>query len=98
MLLKHETEPSFCLVIFDLGNSKRAKVVVYRELEGNLQTAKLLAVKEALSEIAKSRIELPESANAYFLGNLPSEFRFLIGMPLKQPHNFLELLQHLIGA
>jgi hypothetical protein len=82
ILIKHETEPSFCLANFELGNHKWVKVIAHAEPEGNIPQSKKIAMEQVELLLKSNNIKKPEGAYAYFLGHLSDESRYLIGTAL----------------
>lgn len=78
-LLQHETEPSFALATWSLGDNRHAQLVLHGEPEGTLPELINTSVKSARATTIARGIDIPAEAYAYFLGHRESGARFLFG-------------------
>jgi hypothetical protein len=80
VVLRADSEPSFCLASMDMGNNNQhAQLVAHGMPEGDLPTVIDRTVVEALSRSESRGIEVPSEAYLYILGQLEDGSRYLVG-------------------
>jgi hypothetical protein len=77
--VRHETEPSFVLALWSLGEERRVQMVLHGEAEGTLPQLIASSVGAARAETLANGIDIPSGAYAYFLGHRETGVRFLFG-------------------
>lgn len=82
VLLKHESEPSFCLASLDIGSGRRAQLVAHGDPEGEWPTLIERGVTTARKQAEGAGIEIPDEAYGYFFGHRDDGSRFLVGARL----------------
>lgn len=79
MNLKHESEPSFALALFEIGEGRYAQVIAHGEPEGTFPEVKQAAVQQALAQAHSAGAVLPNETYGYFLGRKDDGSRYLFG-------------------
>ena len=82
--LKHDSEPSFWLASLDIGEGRRAQLVVHGEPEGTIPDLINNTVSEMLNRAKQAGKEIPPEAFMYAHGHLPDGSRFLVGARAKR--------------
>lgn len=82
---RHESEPSFCLASLDIGNGRRAQLIVHGDPEGEWPDIIERSVAEARSQADSNGIAIPDEAYGYFFGHRENGSRFIVGARLKRP-------------
>jgi hypothetical protein len=77
--LCHESEPSFRLASFDIGNGRRAQLIAHGDPENGFDDRIRRAVAEATAQAQSKGIAIPEQAYGYFFGFRPDGCRFIYG-------------------
>lgn len=80
--ITHESEPSFCLASFDLGNNKFAKIITHAWPEGDLPILKEKLIQFIIKQCQEKKIQIPKSAYQYSLGHRDDGSRYLYGTPI----------------
>jgi len=84
-ILRHESEPSFCLASLDIGNNRCTQIIAHGEPEGNMPDVIEHCVAAARNQTDTKRIEIPNDAYGYFWGNWSDGSRFLFGARINRP-------------
>lgn len=79
VVLRHKSEPSFCLASLDIGNELHAQIVAHGDPEGELPDLIERSVSEARRQAESAGIEIPDSGYGYFFGHREDGSRFLLG-------------------
>ena len=79
VVLRHESEPSFCLASLDIGNNRRAQLIVHGEPEGDLPDLIERSVAEARRQAECAGVKIPIEAYSYCFGRRIDGSRFLVG-------------------
>jgi hypothetical protein len=66
--LSHESEPSFRLASFDIGEGRHAQLIAHGEPENNFPDFIKGYVAEAVARTQSKGVNLPDQAYGYFLG------------------------------
>ena len=82
VVLRHESQPSFCLASLDIGNGLRAQIVVHGDPEGKLPGLIERSVFEAHQQAESAGVEIPDSGYGYFFGHQNDGSRFFFGARL----------------
>lgn len=82
VVLRHESEPSFCLASLDIGNGFYAQIVAHGDPEGDLPDLIERCVLEAHQQAASAGVHVPDSSYGYFFGHRNDGSRFLLGARL----------------
>lgn len=82
VVLKHESEPSFCLASLDIGKGLRAQIVAHGPPEGDFPDLIERSVFEAHQLAESAGIEVPDSGYGYFYGHHNDGSRFIFGARL----------------
>jgi hypothetical protein len=77
--VQHETEPSFVLAVWSLGENRWGQLVLHGEPEGTLPQLIASSVSLARAKSLAGGIAIPSGAYAYFLGHRETGVRFLFG-------------------
>jgi hypothetical protein len=77
--IQHETEPSFVLSTWTLGENRCAHLVLHGEPEGMLPATIKSSVNAARATTTARGIAIPSDAYGYFLGRRDNGARFLFG-------------------
>lgn len=83
VVLKHESEPSFCLASLDIGSGRRAQLVAHGDPEGEWPRIIAQGVATARKQAEVAGIEISDEAYGYFFGRGGDGSRFLFGARLK---------------
>ena len=78
-LLRHETEPSWCLASLDVGNGHRAQLIAHGDPELDMPELIRRSVSQVRDQAAARGIQIPAGAYAYFLGHRADSSRFVLG-------------------
>jgi hypothetical protein len=77
--VQHETEPSFVLAEWSLGENRWCQLVLHGEPEGALPQLIANSVGAAKAKAIVNGTDIPPGAYAYFLGQRENGVRFLFG-------------------
>jgi hypothetical protein len=77
--VRHESEPSFMLASFAIGDNRYAKLVAHGDLEGNIPDIIAGGVEAARASANEKKIDVPPAAFAYLFGRRDNGARFLVG-------------------
>lgn len=83
-ILKHESEPSFCLASLDIGNDRRAQLIAHADPYNVFRDLIEEGVKNAIKNAESTGISIPEKAYVYLYGHRENGCRFLIGAKAKR--------------
>lgn len=79
VVLRHKSEPSFCLASLDIGNNRRAQLIAHCDPAGDLPDLIERGVAEARRQTECAGVGIPTEAYAYFFGHRNDGARFLVG-------------------
>jgi hypothetical protein len=82
LVLKHESEPGFCLASLDIGSGQRAQLVAHAEAEGEWPSLIERAVADSRARADSAGVNIPAGAYGYFFGHGDDGSRFLVGARL----------------
>lgn len=82
LVLRHESEPSFCLASLDIGNGFHAQLVAHGDPVGDLPDLIERCVYEAHQLAASAGVQVPDNSYGYFFGHRNDGSRFLLGARL----------------
>lgn len=77
--LTHDSEPSFCLASLDLGDGRRAQVIVHDEPEGNIPALIERSTATTRAQLEAEGTPIPSDAYSYLFGKMEDGSRFLVG-------------------
>ena len=75
----HESEPSFVLASFDIGEGRFAQLIAHGDPEGTIPEMIEHAVVAVRKQATSSKVTIPAGAYAYFFGHRKNGARFLVG-------------------
>jgi hypothetical protein len=78
-VLGHVSEPSVCLASLDIGENRRAQLVLHTDPEGDFPQFLAGNVAKARAQTELVGVEIPNDAYGYFFGNRSDGSRFLVG-------------------
>lgn len=84
VILRHETEPSFCLASLDIGLGRRAQLVAHGEPEADWSDVIEKNVAQARNQAEQAGIDIPPESYAYFFGHQHDGSRFIFGARLSR--------------
>lgn len=84
--LRHESEPSFCLASFHIGDNRYAQIIAHSDPEGFVPSLIEQSVADARLQVEAKGIETPKDAYGYFFGRKEDGSRFLVGALFKRPN------------
>ena len=82
LVLKHESEPSFCLASLDIESGRRVQLVAHGEAEGEWPILIERAVADSRAKAQAAGVQIPTGAYGYFFGRGNEGSRFLVGARL----------------
>lgn len=80
----HQTENSFCLASFDMGNNKFAKVIAHGEPVGTILNSVDKSKRMVINEFKSKSVRIPQKAHFLFFGTLEDSSRFIIMTPIEE--------------
>ena len=78
LMLKHGSEPSFCLASLRIGE-RYAQIIAHEDPEGEFPQVVEQSVAEARRQMKSARVGIPTASYGYFFGHLSDGSRFLVG-------------------
>jgi hypothetical protein len=84
--LAHESEPSFLLASFDIGNGRRAQLIAHGDPESGFPEMIKSTVAQAAAQARSKGIVLPDQGYYYFLGRQPDGCRYVFGARVHHHH------------
>jgi len=75
--LAHESEPSFRLASFDIGNGRHAQLVAHGDPENGFHDFMRRNVAQATAQAQSKGVVVPDQAYGYFFGHRPDGCRFI---------------------
>jgi len=78
-LLRHETEPSFCLASLDIGKGRHAQLIAHGDPEMDMPQLIEQGVSHVRDQGVARGVPVPDGAYAYFFGRSADGARFLVG-------------------
>jgi len=76
--LRHESEPSFCLASYTLGDGKYAKLVAHGEPELNFKDFLRRSVAAGRTHVKSAGITIPDKGCWFFFGHHESGCRYIV--------------------
>ncbi|HQT89837.1 MAG TPA: hypothetical protein PK677_15045 [Acidiphilium sp.] len=83
--LNHESEPSFRLASFDIGNGRYAQLIAHGEPATYFPDLVKDTVAQAIAQAASAGVNLPEQSYGYFLGRHEDGCRYIFGAHVSRP-------------
>jgi hypothetical protein len=77
--LRHESEPSFRLALFDIGRGRCAQLVAHGEPENDFPNLVRRTVVQAIAQMDSASVKPPQQSYGYFFGRQPNGCRFIFG-------------------
>lgn len=77
--LKHESEPSFCLASFAIGDDNFVKIIIHTDKIGDFNNKIEQTVSRIIQKAKQQQLQIPKNAYVYFYGNNTSGIRFISG-------------------
>lgn len=84
VLLRHESEPSFCLASLDIGGNYRAQLVAHGDPERDLPDLIERSVAHARRHAESAGVQVSDESYGYFFGRRDDGSRFLVGARMKR--------------
>lgn len=78
-MLKHEFEPSFCLVSLAIGNDRRAQLIAHTDPSDGLDDFVEKGVAKARKQAESAGVKIPQEGYFYLFGQRDNGCRFIIG-------------------
>ena len=86
VVLRHESEPSFCLATLNIGNDLTAQLIAHGDPEGDWPELLERSVTRARAQAEASGVKIPVGAYGYFFGHRDDGARFLMGARFDRPN------------
>jgi hypothetical protein len=77
--LKHESEPSLWLASLEMADGRRAQLIIHGEPNGEFPEIIDRGIKQGIAQVDQAGVKLLLGAYAYFLGESPEGWRYLVG-------------------
>jgi hypothetical protein len=85
-MLKHESEPSFCLASLAIGNDRRAQLIAHTDPSGGLEEFIAKGVSAARKQTESAGVRIPQEGYFYLYGQRDDGCRFIIGARANRDH------------